>query len=132
MLKSQQQGWRYCYTPPPADNNYILLYRATICRLIIDKTQIYSRKKLKSIIIVVCNRYYTNAPFPNSMINICVNGIVGLPSNVTSVGEPLLQPRDSWQDIVKDNSPGGWSYDGEQSVLWIRLTKGGLVNIHLK
>ena len=55
----------------------------------------------------------------------------GAPSNVTSPREPL-QAQAGWQEIVKDKSPGGYSYDEEQNVLWLRLTMGGLVNITLK
>lgn len=55
----------------------------------------------------------------------------GIPVNVSSPQESL-QPQASWQELVKDNSPAGYSYDQEQSVLWVRLTKDGLVNIVLK
>ena len=55
----------------------------------------------------------------------------GIPVNVSSPRESL-QPQASWQELVKDSSSAGYSYDQEQSVLWIRLTKDGLVNIVLK
>ncbi len=55
----------------------------------------------------------------------------GIPVNVSSPRE-ALQPQASWQELVKDNSSPGYSYDQEQHVLWIRLTKDGLVNIVLK
>ena len=51
--------------------------------------------------------------------------------NVSSSRESL-QPEASWQELVKDNSSAGYSYDQEQHVLWIRLKKDGLVNIVLK
>ena len=51
--------------------------------------------------------------------------------NVSSSRESL-QLEASWQELVKDNSSAGYSYDQEQRVLWIRLKKDGLVNIVLK
>lgn len=55
----------------------------------------------------------------------------GIPMNVTSPKE-LLQHVASWEEIVKDDAAPGYSYDGEQRVLWIRLTKEALVDITLK
>ena len=66
-----------------------------------------------------------------SSTKFCDHAHAGVPLNVTSPTE-ALQLRSSWQDIVKDDSPGGWSYDKEQHVLWIRLNKSRLANISLK
>ena len=55
----------------------------------------------------------------------------GIPVNVNSPQESL-QPQASWQELVKDNGTAGYTFDQEQSVLWIRLTKDGLMNIVLK
>lgn len=101
---------------------------------------------------MVCNTlYHIEENFPRGNLSLFEQGIymytvwyrvatlkkksllthTGAPSNVTSPRESL-QAQAGWQEIVKDKSPGGYSYDEEQNVLWLRLTVGGLVNITLK
>ena len=69
--------------------------------------------------------------FPPTLTNQIVIIRAGIPLNVSSPRESL-QLQAGWQELVKDNSPAGYSFDQEQSVLWIRLTKDGLMNIVLK